>query len=122
MLFPVRSVRKITPSKVRYSFLSGAVYALGAVASIYAIQKLGVVLAMLLLLLGPFLRYLSGYFILKENVRKGEMISSVLLAGGRVHTNHQVAGMQLIIVYGQSATGKTTWRPGWPRIWVMMSF
>lgn len=35
---------------------------------------------MLLMLLGPFLRYLSGYFILKENVRKGEMASSFLLA------------------------------------------
>jgi glucose uptake protein GlcU len=56
------------------------VYAVGAVASLYAIQRLGVVLAMLLSLLGPFLRYYSGYFILKENVRKGEMVSSFLLA------------------------------------------
>jgi hypothetical protein len=80
VFFPLKSVRKITPSMVRYETLSGAIYVVGAVASIYAIKELGVVLTMLLLLLGPLLRYLAGYFILKENVRKGEIVSSFLLA------------------------------------------
>ncbi|HEX5743835.1 MAG TPA: EamA family transporter [Candidatus Saccharimonadales bacterium] len=80
VFFPLKSVRKITPSKLRYTALSGAIYVVGTLASIYAIKELGVVLTMLLLLLGPLLRYSAGYFILKENVRKGEMISSFLLA------------------------------------------
>ncbi len=80
VFFPLKSVRRITPSKFRYSMLSGVVYAVGAVASIYAIKELGVALTMLLLLLGPLLRYSAGYFILKENVRKGELVSSFLLA------------------------------------------
>lgn len=80
VFFPLKSVRKITPSKIRYSALSGVIYVVGTLASIYAIKELGVVLTMLLMMLGPLLRYSSGYFILKEKVRKGEMISSALLA------------------------------------------
>lgn len=80
VFFPLRSARRITPNMIRYDALSGAVYTVGAVASIYAIKELGVVLTMLLLLLGPFLRYSAGYFILKENVRRGEIVSSALLA------------------------------------------
>jgi glucose uptake protein GlcU len=78
VFFPVKSVRKITPSMVRYDALSGVIYVVGTLCQIYAIMKLGVVLTMLLMMLGPFLRYTSGYFILKEKVRKGEMISSAL--------------------------------------------
>lgn len=80
VFFPLKSVRKITPGKIRYSALSGVIYVVGTLASIYAIKELGVVLTMLLMMLGPLLRYSSGYFILKEKVRKGEMISSALLA------------------------------------------
>jgi glucose uptake protein GlcU len=80
LFFAPRNVLKISSKKFSYSFLAGMVYAIGAVASLYAIRELGVVLTMLLTLLGPFLRYFSGYFILKENVRKGEMVSSFLLA------------------------------------------
>ena len=80
VFFPLKSARKITPSMIRYDALSGVIYVVGTLASIYAIKELGVVLSMLLLLLGPLLRYSSGYFILKEKVRTGEMVSSALLA------------------------------------------
>jgi len=79
IFLPVRRVTKLSPAKIRYSFSSSAFYALGAVVSIYAIQSLGVILTTLLLMLGPALRYLSSYFILKEKVRAGEVMSSALL-------------------------------------------
>ncbi len=65
--------------KIVYGLLSGVVYSVGTVAGLYAIQKLGVVLSMLLLLVEPALKYSSGYFILGEKVRKGEVISSIAL-------------------------------------------
>jgi len=80
LFFPPKKMLRASPKKLSYSFLSGIAYSLGAVASIYAIKELGVVLTMLLMLLGPFLRYTAGYFVLKENVRRGEVASSVLLA------------------------------------------
>ncbi len=80
IFFPYKSTKGLSTKKVWYSFASGVIYALGAVTSIYAIQVLGVVLTMLFLMLGPAMRYLAGYFILKEKVRKGEIISSLLLA------------------------------------------
>jgi glucose uptake protein GlcU len=80
LFFRPKNMHKLSSQKLSYGFLAGVVYALGAVTSLYAIRELGVVLTMLLTLLGPFLRYLSGYFILKENVRTGEMVSSFLLA------------------------------------------
>jgi glucose uptake protein GlcU len=80
IFFPPKKILKFSSKKLSYSTLSGVIYAISAVGSLYAIRELGVVLTMLLMLLGPFLRYLSGYFILKENVRKGEMVSSFLLA------------------------------------------
>ena len=72
--------RARSPSKTIYGLSSGVVYAAGTVASLYAIQKLGVVVTMLLLLLAPALMYLAGYFVLKEKVRKGEIASSAALA------------------------------------------
>lgn len=75
----VKKVRKLNSKKVSYSLVSSVIYAVEAVASIYAIEKLGVVLTMLLLMVGPALRYYSGYFVLKEKVRTGEMISSFML-------------------------------------------
>jgi drug/metabolite transporter (DMT)-like permease len=80
VFFPMANVRRLSAKKINYSLLGGVVYALAAVASLYAISRLGVVLTMLLSLLGPALRYLAGYFVLKENVRTGEIISSTLLA------------------------------------------
>ena len=74
--------KKITKprGKVIYGLASGLVYSVGTVASLYAIQKLGVVVTMLLLLLEPGLKYLISWFILKEKVRKGEVASSIALA------------------------------------------
>lgn len=80
IFFPYKSTKGLSGKKVWYSSVSGVIYALGAVTSIYAIQVLGVVLTMLFLMLGPAMRYLAGYFILKEKVRRGEIISSLLLA------------------------------------------
>jgi drug/metabolite transporter (DMT)-like permease len=65
---------------VYLGLLAGIVYAAGAVAGLYAIEKLGVVQTALLLVLAPTIIYLSGYFILKEKVRMGEVISSICLA------------------------------------------
>ncbi len=66
--------------KVSYGLASGTVCAVAAVASLYAIDLIGVTLTMLILLLGPAIMYLASYFILKEKVRRGEIVSSGLLA------------------------------------------
>lgn len=66
--------------KVSYGLASGMVCAVGAIAGLYAIDILGVVQTMLLMLLGPAIMYLASYFILHEKVRKGEVVSSALLA------------------------------------------
>ncbi len=80
LFFPsARKLHKLSTKKVGYSAASGAVCSVGAVASLYAISKLGVALTMLIMLLGPAIRYLAGYFLLGEKVRRGEVISSVLL-------------------------------------------
>ena len=78
--FPTKRLKGFTTKKVTYGLLSGVVYAMGTVASLYAIKILGVVLTMVFLLLGPAMRYWASHFILKEKVRRGEMISSLLLA------------------------------------------
>ncbi|HSW37122.1 MAG TPA: DMT family transporter [Candidatus Saccharimonadales bacterium] len=79
LFFPVRKLHRLSPGKVAYSFSAGIFYALAAVAGLYAIKALGVVLTSLLMLLGPVLRYLASYFILKEKVRSGEVFASFLL-------------------------------------------
>lgn len=82
LFFPLKKTLKgISLKKISYGLASGVIYAVGTVTSLYAIHLLGVVQTMLILLLGPALRYLAAYFILREKVRKGEMISSLLLAG-----------------------------------------
>lgn len=78
--FPVKHLRVFTKRKITYGFSSGLIYAGTTVANLYAIQTLGVMMTMLLLLMGPTLRYLASYFILKEKVRKGEVAASALLA------------------------------------------
>jgi glucose uptake protein GlcU len=81
LFFPLKKTMKaVTPKKVWYCLVAGVVYAAGTVASLYAIHTLGVVETMLIFMLGPALRYLVCYFILKEKVRRGEVISSMLLA------------------------------------------
>jgi glucose uptake protein GlcU len=54
-------------------------YAIGAIANMYAIQTFGVALAMLFSMLSPALHYLSSYFILREKVLKREIVSSLML-------------------------------------------
>lgn len=75
-----RKLKKLSSKKLGYSFASGVIYSVEAVANLYAIEKLGVVLTMVLLMLGPALRYLTSYFVLKENVRRGEVASSFMLS------------------------------------------
>lgn len=75
-----RRLKGFTKGKVTYGLVSGFIYSIGTVASLYAIQGLGVVVSTLLMLLAPALMYLAGYFILKEKVRRGEVISSLILA------------------------------------------
>ncbi len=79
MIFIPFKQRRLSASKIRYGLTAGVVYAAGTVFSLYALDALGVMTAMLLLLLSPALIYASGYFVLKEKVRKGEIISSALL-------------------------------------------
>jgi uncharacterized membrane protein len=82
IFFPLgKTLKGISSKKIIYGLTSGVIYALGTVTSLYAIHVLGVVQTMLILLLGPALRYLAAFFILKEKVRTGEMVSSLLLAG-----------------------------------------
>lgn len=78
--FPAKSWKGFSSKKVAYGLLSGVLYAIGTTASLYAIKVLGVVLTMVFMLLGPAMRYWASHFILKEKVRRGEMISSLLLA------------------------------------------
>jgi drug/metabolite transporter (DMT)-like permease len=79
IFMPVKIPTK--PSSTIYlSVFSGFIYAIGAVAGLYAIEKLGVVQTSLLLVLAPVLIYLSSYFVLHEKVRMGEVASSILLA------------------------------------------
>ena len=77
--FPVRR-HKNSSRKVFYALGSGMAYALGAMASLYAIKELGVIQTALILMLGPALKYFAGWFVLKEKVRKGELASSAALA------------------------------------------
>lgn len=79
VFLPVRKITKISSSKVSYSLVAAVIYSIEAVVSLYAIKSLGVVLTMVLLMLGPAIRYLASGIILKEKVRRGEMISSFLL-------------------------------------------
>jgi glucose uptake protein GlcU len=80
IFFPQKKLKKaLKPGRVWYTVLSGCAYAIGTVASLYAIQAFGVALSMLFFMLGPALRYLAGQFILNEKVRRGEVLSSLML-------------------------------------------
>jgi drug/metabolite transporter (DMT)-like permease len=79
IFFPPKKWKGFTPKRVNYVIAAGIVYAAGAIVSLYAIQAYGVVLTMLFTMLGPALRYLAGQFILHEKVRRGEVLSSLML-------------------------------------------
>lgn len=79
LFFRPKRRSKLSGKMVGYSTAAGIVYAVGAVVSLYAIQTFGLVLTMLFLMLGPALRYLAGQFILHEKVRRGEVLSSLML-------------------------------------------
>lgn len=79
LFFRPKRNKKLTVKMVEYSTLAGLAYAVGAVVSLYAIQVYGLVLTMLFLMLGPALRYLAGQFMLHEKVRRGEVLSSLML-------------------------------------------
>ncbi len=79
LFFRPKRGKKLTSRMEGYAAAGGIVYAIGAVVSLYAIQSYGLVLTMLFLMLGPALRYLAGQFILHEKVRRGEVLSSLML-------------------------------------------
>jgi len=77
LFFPPKRWKGFSSGGVVYGLAAGVIYAIGALASMYAIQAYGVVLAMLFLMLGPALRYLAGQFILKERL-EGEKLCPAL--------------------------------------------
>jgi glucose uptake protein GlcU len=79
LFFRPKKWKGFTPQRVKYAVLAAFAYSVGAIVSLYAIKAYGVVLTMLFLMLGPALRYLAGQFILHEKVRRGEVLSSLML-------------------------------------------
>lgn len=79
IFLPVKNLRGFTSKKIAYSAWSSIACTIGVIAGLYAINAYGVVLTMLFMMLGPGTRYLAGQFILKEKVRKVEVISSLML-------------------------------------------
>ncbi len=79
LFFRPKRSRRVTGKMIKYGIWAGFAYAIGAVVSLYAIKTYGLVLTMLFLMLGPAMRYLAGQFILKEKVRRGEVLSSLML-------------------------------------------
>ena len=80
VMFRPKKRQYATKHKARlFALWAGLAYSLGAVISLYAIDALGIVTTMLLLLLGPALRYISAFIFLKDKPTKSEMVSSGLL-------------------------------------------
>jgi len=79
IFFPPKKWKGFSAKNVSYGVAASLIYAIGAIVSLYAIQVYGVVVTMLFLMLGPALRYLAGQFILGEKVRRGEVLSSLML-------------------------------------------
>lgn len=79
LFLPFKSIRGFTPKRVWYGMVSSVFCSIGAIAGLYAIQTYGVVFTMLFMMLGPALRYIAGYFLLHEKIRKSEIISSLML-------------------------------------------
>lgn len=80
LFFAPKGWKGFTPKRVQYGFMAGAMYAIGAIVSLYAIQSYGVVLTMMFLMLGPALRHLAGWLILKEKISRVAVLSSVALS------------------------------------------
>lgn len=76
---PRKRNRKREKKSTQLAIAAGLAYSAGAIVSLYAIDRLGIVTAMLLLLLSPALRYASAYIFLKDKPTKHEIISSGLL-------------------------------------------
>lgn len=79
LFFRPKRNKKLKPKMIGYGILAAFAYAVGAIASLYAIKTFGLVFTMLFLMLGPAMRYLAGQFILHEKVRRGEVLSSLML-------------------------------------------
>lgn len=78
-LKPKRRVRKRRKQSLSLAVLAGLAYGVGAIVGLYAIRDLGIVTTMLLMLLGPALRYTSAFIFLKDKPTRKEIISSILL-------------------------------------------
>jgi len=76
---PKKRVRKKRKQSLLFAALAGLAYGVGAIVGLYAIRDLGVVTMMLLMLLGPALRYTSAYIFLRDKPTRKEVISSGLL-------------------------------------------
>lgn len=79
LFFRPKRKSKLSAKMISYSAVAGVAYATGAVVSLYAIRTFGLVQTMLFHMLGPAMRYLAGQFILGEKVRRGEVLSSLML-------------------------------------------
>jgi drug/metabolite transporter (DMT)-like permease len=80
LFLPNKKLGALTSNQLGLGILSGVASSVAAVATLFAINSLGVVLTMLLMMLGPALRYFAGFFLLKEKVRIGEVVASGLLS------------------------------------------
>jgi glucose uptake protein GlcU len=79
LFFAPKNWKGFNSKRVHYSFVAGAIYAVGAITSLYAIQAYGVVLTMMFLMLGPALSHLAGWLILREKISRISVISSIML-------------------------------------------
>ncbi|MDD4151004.1 MAG: EamA family transporter [Candidatus Gracilibacteria bacterium] len=65
--------------QIKYGFLAGFFYFIGALANLYSIKELGLTFTILLLFLGPVFVFLFSFFILKEKVEIKNIISSIII-------------------------------------------
>jgi len=80
IFLPFKKRKSLTPKRTFYVALSSMSGSVGVIAGLYAIQAFGVVMTMVFLMLGPAIRYLAGFFILKEKVRRSEVTASLMLS------------------------------------------
>ncbi len=71
--------RKIARPNLKFGIYSGIAYFIGSLAQLYAIQTLGLLQTILIVMLQPTLKYLSCYFILKEKISYKQVASSFVL-------------------------------------------
>lgn len=65
--------------KITRTIITGILYTVSTIASLYSIDTFGVSQTMLLLALTPTLVYLIAHFIFKEKVKRGHLVSSFIL-------------------------------------------